>query len=430
MKVVELATQRTSVSDLATTTLLHRPGAAGEVVRALLAGSASQEVGGVEPEAIAAAGALLAAGPVTVVLGRANVAESADAVVAAASAIHAAHPQVRFLSALRRGNVHGALDMGLAPGLLPGRTSLADGGAWFKGRGWSKVPGPARPRRHRDPAGGRRRARSTCSSCSAPIRSPTSPTPTSRREALAGARTVIAVDRFLTALGAAGRRRARRQRSHRDRRHHHEPRGAHQHGGPEDHPARHRARRLDARQPSWLACSAPTSASSRRPRSSRRSCRSRRATSASPSTRSTGARDGVVVGEPRAADPASTAPPVLGFTAPSTAEPPAVDAYSLRLVAQRRLYDLGTDAQHSPGLAGLTSDTVLRLHPHDFDRLGVSAGSVVTATSSKGSVSLPVESDDRVGRGAAAVVLNQPGATVGALIDATAAVTEIRVVKA
>ena len=77
-----------------------------------------------------------------------------------------------------------------------------------------------------------------------------------------------------------------------------------------------------------------------------------------------------------------------------------------------------------------TSDTVLRLHPHDFDRLGVSAGTVVTATSSKGSVTLPVESDDRVGRGAAAVVRNQPGTSVGALIDGTAPVTEIRVVKA
>ena len=99
-------------------------------------------------------------------------------------------------------------------------------------------------------------------------------------------------------------------------------------------------------------------------------------------------------------------------------------------MASRRLYDLGTDAQHSPGLAGLTSDTVLRLHPHDFDRLGVAAGTVVTASSSKGSASLPVEPDARVGRGGAAVTLHQPGASVGALIDATARVTEIRVVKA
>ena len=34
---------------------------------------------------------------------------------------------VSFLSLLRRGNVHGALDAGLAPGLLPGRTTLEAG---------------------------------------------------------------------------------------------------------------------------------------------------------------------------------------------------------------------------------------------------------------------------------------------------------------
>ena len=139
---------------------------------------------------------------------------------------------------------------------------------------------------------------------------------------------------------------------------------------------------------------------------------------------------------PRRRDPARPArrrraPPVLAFNAPATADPPAVDAYSLRLVASRRLYDLGTDAQHSPGLAGLTSDTVLRLHPHDFDRLGVSAGGVVTATSSKGSVSLARAARRTASVGVRPSVTSaSPAPRVGALIDATAPVTEIRVVKA
>ena len=47
-----------------------------------------------------------------VVLGRPSLAEPADATVHAAAAL-AALPDVRFLSALRRGNVHGALDLGL-----------------------------------------------------------------------------------------------------------------------------------------------------------------------------------------------------------------------------------------------------------------------------------------------------------------------------
>ncbi|MGH9084875.1 MAG: NADH-quinone oxidoreductase subunit NuoG, partial [Acidimicrobiales bacterium] len=44
--VVELAPQRTSVSDLAAVTLLHRPGGEAELVAALLAGRADREVGG------------------------------------------------------------------------------------------------------------------------------------------------------------------------------------------------------------------------------------------------------------------------------------------------------------------------------------------------------------------------------------------------
>ena len=54
------------------------------------------------------------------------------------------------------------------------------------------------------------------------------------------------------------------------------------------------------------------------------------------------------------APPAPSAPPLVAFRASSIDDSPAVDAYSLRLVANRRLYDLGTDVQHSPGLAGLT----------------------------------------------------------------------------
>ena len=54
--------------------------------------------------------------------------------------------------------------------------------------------------------------------------------------------------------------------------------------------------------------------------------------------------------------------------------PPAVDAYSLRLVATRKLYDLGI-VHAALAVAGrLAPGTAVRLHPHDFDRVGVSAG--------------------------------------------------------
>ncbi|MGH9026990.1 MAG: 2Fe-2S iron-sulfur cluster-binding protein, partial [Acidimicrobiia bacterium] len=80
-------------------------------------------------------------GDVIVVLGRASVADAADEVVDAAAALSAL-PGVRFLSALRRGNVHGALDLGMTPGFLPGRVALDAARNHFEAA-WGGVPARA-----------------------------------------------------------------------------------------------------------------------------------------------------------------------------------------------------------------------------------------------------------------------------------------------
>jgi NADH-quinone oxidoreductase subunit G len=416
--VVELASQRTPVSELAATTLLHRPGAAGEVVRALLAGATTQEIGGIAPEAIAAASALLASGPVTVVLGRANLAESSDGVVAAASAIHAAHPDVRFLSALRRANVHGALDMGLAPGLLPGRTALADAAERFRDQGWAQVPAE----RGLDALGILEAAAGGKIDVLVLLGAdPLADIPDTdlATRALAGARAVIAVDRFLTpsaqqadvVLAVAGPSEVDGTTTNIEGRVSTVARKITPPGTARDdwmlaaELSRLLGVDLGLESPAQILVEISAVAPSH-------------AGLAEALLHSESGRDGLLV-DAR-----------LPFVAPTVAEAPAVDAYSLRLVASRKLYDLGTDVQHAPGLAGLVTDTTLRLHPHDFDRLGVDPGAVVTVTASTGSVSLPVVPDPGVGRGAAAVALHQPGPQVGALIDGTAAVTEVRVVKA
>jgi NADH-quinone oxidoreductase subunit G len=92
---------------------------------------------------VAAAAELLRASsddhrPVVVILGRPSLAEPAGATVAAAAALRNI-PGVRFLSALRRSNVHGGLDLGLAPGFLPGRVTLDAGRAWFEAA-WGGAP--------------------------------------------------------------------------------------------------------------------------------------------------------------------------------------------------------------------------------------------------------------------------------------------------
>ena len=92
-------------------------------------------------------------------------------------------------------------------------------------------------------------------------------------------------------------------------------------------------------------------------------------------------------------------PSTLTFRSPSVAATPAVDAYSLRLATHRKLYDLGTEVQHSPGLSGLVTEGSLRLHPHDFDRLGVEVGALVDVSAPKGSMRVAVVPDGSVGRG-------------------------------
>jgi NADH-quinone oxidoreductase subunit G len=159
--LVELAPAATSLTRYAAVSLTTRPGDAPELVRALVGGSA----GGSAPshpegpawqpddldrarELLGTAGSDGAGGDrdtagggegVVVVLGRPSLAEHEEVVADAARVLAGALPQARFLPALRRGNVNGALDMGLAPGLLPGRVSLAAGGQWFADA-WGEVP--------------------------------------------------------------------------------------------------------------------------------------------------------------------------------------------------------------------------------------------------------------------------------------------------
>jgi NADH-quinone oxidoreductase subunit G len=120
-------------------------------VEALVGGG--RRAGG-DRAALEAAAELLGDGPVVCVLGRPSLAETGDSIAAAAGALLAARPGTTFLSALRRGNVHGALDMGLAPGVLPGRIGLDDGRSRFTAA-W----GDLRRRRGLDAGGPRCRRR-------------------------------------------------------------------------------------------------------------------------------------------------------------------------------------------------------------------------------------------------------------------------------
>jgi NADH-quinone oxidoreductase subunit G len=152
-ELIELTPVPTSLSPLATATLPVRPGDAPVVARALCGDAAAATALGAHPQGaaipqdvLAAAQASVAAQAdgegIVIVLGRTSYAESGEVVAEAARVLARALPKATFLPALRRGNVFGALDMGLAPGLLPGRVSLEAGRDWFT-TAWGSVP-PAR----------------------------------------------------------------------------------------------------------------------------------------------------------------------------------------------------------------------------------------------------------------------------------------------
>ena len=125
--------------------------------------------------------------------------------------------------------------------------------------------------------------------------------------------------------------------------------------------------------------------------------------------------------------PAEERPALLVFRPPPPTELPAVDAYGLRLVATRTLYDLGTLVQHSPSLRGLAKEAKVRMNPSDLARLGLGDAASVTISSSRGRAILDTVADAGVPPGSVAMSVNHPGADPADLIDVTAPATKVQV---
>ncbi len=144
LKIVDCSPVPTSLSEVSAAVVPGRPGEAASLAEALVAPEGSvPEVAGVSSAAVSSARAVLAglaASDVVVVIGRTSVSESAESLAAAAAVLAQGWEGVRFLTALRRSNVRGAIDMGLAPGLLPGRVTLEAGRGWYEIQ-WGTVPG-------------------------------------------------------------------------------------------------------------------------------------------------------------------------------------------------------------------------------------------------------------------------------------------------
>jgi NADH-quinone oxidoreductase subunit G len=495
--LIEVTPAATGLASYASASVRYTPGEQGAVVADLVAaigGTASGDAG------IDAAAAALAGrdGDLVVIAGRGNLAESSDATVAAIAAL-AGVGGTTFLVALRRGNVRGALDLGLAPGFLPGRVTLDVGRDWFEDA-WGAVPAEA----GLDGLGILQAAAD--GGIGALVLLGTDPHDDCPDRALAtaglaGAGFVIAVDTFLTDStdradvflpvttwgeqdGTVTNIEGRVQRVARKV----SPDGT---AMPDwriaaelalrlredfdlataeevqDEIARvapafagvsstlvHRARDgvvlPIAEHPDEIVLerlSIPLTDASWEPITPGRL--NGDATDVAPSAGATtgdaptddadadpaddGAPEGDAGDATEAVDaeeavPAVEAPPLHVWSAAvETPGRPGRDAYALRLVSSRALYDAGVMASATPAFAPLVRAGELLVHHTDRDRIGVADADVVRVTSEHGQLELPLRADDTVSPGTAVLAWNLPERTAALLVDAGDAVTDLRV---
>ncbi len=138
LAVIEIASHATSFTPLAKHHLAYRTGDAAAVVASLLGKTQGDAAAVSAADLDAARATLMAAGDVVVVFGRQSIAESSQS-ISDAVGLFANFSNAKFLPVLRRANVFGALDMGLAPGVLPGRVALSEGQKWFN-EAWGNTP--------------------------------------------------------------------------------------------------------------------------------------------------------------------------------------------------------------------------------------------------------------------------------------------------
>ncbi len=440
-------------------------------------------------------------GPVVVVLGRPSLAEPPDAVVAAAASLSRL-PDARFLSALRRGNVHGALDLGLAPGFLPGRVTLDAGRTRFA-EAWGALPdAPGLDATDILQSAAQGQVRALVILGSNPLAD--FPDRALAREALASVDFIVAVGGFITGTseqahvvlpvtlwgekeGTTTNLEGRVLRVSQQVTPSGTPmpdwriatelalrlgddfdlatvsevqdeiaRVAPAHAGVDaallqrardgavlpvhEHPDQLvlEAGPVPLTDVSWEPIRPGTIASEEGHASHVgtgvvESSGAGSSTTVKPGLTETEGTN--LAGEEEVAAVASAAA-ALAEKAPAlyrwdaVPEPVAMvprDAYSLRLVSGRKLYDDGLIVSHSPSLAALVPGAALLVHRKDFDRIGVAPGTPVRVTTNRSTITLPIHPDAGTPEGVAAVAFAQPGDGAADLIDVTAPVTDIRV---
>jgi NADH-quinone oxidoreductase subunit G len=492
--LIELTPAPTALTALSSASLRIRPGDAPVVARALCGDDDAVTALGTHPEGSSVNDEVLAAARqvlterggadgegVVIVLGRPSYAESGDLVAEAARVLAEALPKATFLPALRRGNVFGALDMGLAPGLLPGRVSLKSGREWFAAA-WGAVPEGT----GLDTAGilssmagesGGAQVTSLILLGADPLSD--FPDRAVAEKALSAGHFIVAVtghpSESVTAYADVVLPCA----------------VAHERPGTTTN-IEGRVSRLGQKLTApgfawadWMIAAELAAALGKDLGVTTANDLADELHLTAPAyfgltqavLHSDAAHDGVLVpivaggpaphdvepidpialpgvesverqgapprsgsagaaGAVQARIAALGAPPALlgGLAAPEGdgVHVPPADSYALRLVATRRLYDAGSSVTGSPSLTPLVPPLIARANPYDLDRLGAKTGDHVRVRSARGELVLAAEADNDIPRGAVAVDFNVPHGTVASgnaaatLIDSRSPVTDVR----
>lgn len=373
IRIIEVSARETGLTKHAWRSVRAESGTAVTAVQQLFADSAVS--------------AQLASGPVVVVAGRANLAESADHTMAAVEAVFAGAPSASVLPALRRGNVRGALSLGLAP--QSGKDAAAILEASANGQVECLILLGADPMNDIADADLARRG-------------------------IAGAKFVVAIDTFLTQSAAhadivlpaaaygekdgttmnlEGRVTNVVQKI--------TPRGT------------SRADWMIAAELGFLLghdSGVTTIAEVQK-------LMGKKVPGFGTTTTSVAVkRDGVVVSVPT---PTRTA-----FAAPAITPR---NSYEFRVDVSRKLYDRAIGTITSPALAGLATGASITIHPLDLERVGAAEGTNVRVSNSHSSIVLPVRSNEKVPRGTAVVPFNQPGADIRELVRHGDSVVDVRI---
>ena len=401
--IVEISVTPTGLTPYTHSSHRYAPGSLGQAVEDVLDAAPS-----------------MASGNVVVVVGRANLASNSDEVAEAVGVLDDRIPSARYLTVLRRGNVMGALDMGLSPGLLPGRVSLEAGRDCYV-EAWGSLPSEA----------GLDTAEMLQAAASGQLDTlvllgadPLADVPDRDLvdRALSAIGTLIAIDGFPTAsvrradivLPAVGYAEKSGTTTNIEGR-------VSRLGQLVTPPGTARpdwmiAVELAVRLGGDLGFESPAEIwnelSELAP--SHLGC-------AGADLDSDNASEGVVL-------PLPGTPTLdkLTWEAPPLGDPAPADSYALRLFVARSLYDMATATAMSPSIGAIADDATLSVHPVTLDRLGVNEGDVVKVTSSRATMEIPLTPNDSVPAGIAVMGFNQAGHNAAELIDLGSRSTDIQ----